>query len=217
MIKVKWIVYWLALWISADIFSQNADFQWWPLVNASVAKGKFKFFFEEQIRFKNTASKFYLCYSDIGAYYTANDHLSFGPVFRPWWNFNDDGIDQVNRILFDVNIKNTTGNFEYSFRERYQGMMRTQDGVDPKEHFSRNKFELKYNGWKVKPFISTEFFISLFKTTPYFIDKSRNTLGLEMKVSEHMAFIPLLMYIKDRSALEYQDLFIIGGGYYFIY
>jgi hypothetical protein len=198
------------------IIAQNADFQWWPLVNISKKTGHYKFFIEEQVRFRNNASELYVIYSDIGVYYTINNHINFGPIWRPWWNKMDNGYDQINRLLLDLNLKNEYGNFEYSYRMRYQALIRIEN-EDPREQFSRNKFELKYNGWKVKPIISTELFIPLFKTTPNFIDKIRNTLGFEIKVTEHSAFIPLLMYIKDRSALDYQDLFIIGGGYYLIF
>jgi len=63
--------------------------------------------------------------------------------------------------------------------------------------------------------VSMEFFIPLINSD-YLIEKTRNTIGVAIPVSKKSALKPQLMYIKDKIAPEYQDLFILGGGYYYV-
>ena len=161
-------------------------------------------------------SDLYVAYSDIGVLYKINDHLNFGPVYRPWWNRTGDTYSLVNRMLFDVNLKNNFHDFDFSYRMRYQMIMRFSE-TDPKEYFSRNRLEIKYKGWKLKPFIATELYLSLFNTTPYFLDQIRSSLGVEIFVSKHSALMPYFMYIKDKNATDFQNQYVFGGGYYLMF
>ena len=193
--------------------AQHADFQWWPLMNISQKGNHYKLFTEEQLRLRDKASELYIVYSDIGIHYLAGQSFAFGPVYRPFLSIEGTDYKWNHYLLLDAEVKKNMSSFLFSYRMRYQWKMPFHP-AEEMSHYSRNKFEIMYTHGKCKPYASVEIFVPLFKPGSYFAEIIRNTIGFTIPLSSHHSIRPLVMYIKDKAASDYQDIFILGGGYY---
>jgi hypothetical protein len=211
----------LLLLIAGSLFAQESDFGLWYEVNAEKSLGK-KFDIDGtvMVRTFDNASTLDQAFFELGASYNLNKYLGFSGSYRIGNYLEDDDLYHIRHKWFaDIKGSLPAGHFVFSARLRLQIMARTyiEDAdKDKAEYDGRLKLKCVYKipDFPLDPYISFETFSPVFRNEGTLVDKSRSTIGLEIKITKKHLIETEYIYQRDKYP-HLSVLNIISLGYTF--
>lgn len=216
----------ILIFFGANFLSaQTQDFGMWNTISVNKdLSDKLTFGLDQEIRFRDNLSTLNLVYTNVGLTYKLNSNFKFSAVYRFIDKHKDDFSWGVrHRIYFDAAIKVKPGNFNFSYRARYQLEWRGAGyelihGKVPEVYF-RNLFKLGYklnDNWE--PYLGSEIRFQIRNPRiPYHngFDRTRMIGGLNYEVNKHHVIGTYFLYQKEWNVSDPETLHILGIEYTF--
>lgn len=205
--------------------AQTQDFGMWNTisVNKELTK-KLTLGVDQEVRFRDNLSTLNLVYTNVGLTYKFTDYFKFSAVYRFIDKHKDDLSWGVrHRVYFDAAVKVKPGNFNFSYRARYQVEWRGAGyeaihGNVPEIYF-RNLFKLGYKvGESLEPYLGSEIRFQINNPRiPYHngFDRTRFIGGLNYEVNKHHTFGVYFLLQKEFNVIDPETLNILGIEYTF--
>jgi len=186
----KYLLLILFIFISATIFSQDKDFGLWAgfdarhrLIKNLDIEGS------AWIRSGNNASQIEKSYIEGGLRYKFNKFYSVAGYYRVEGSLEDDSDYYLrHKLFFDLKIANSSGNFNFSGRFRFQ--RGTKNYIEDEEdllakYYWRFKFKTEYDipSFPLSPYAYFETFSPLFAGSGFSVDKERFSAGADLKIN----------------------------------
>jgi len=166
-------------------FSQEQDIRVWAGTEIiSMITPDLRLEFNQEVRFVENASLFDKSVTEIGLKYDIVKNIRIGATYRLTNKRRlDNSYRQWHRYNIDFSFRQSISDFRFTFRTRYQSqykdILSSELGKVP-DNYLRNRISLQYRKYrKVKPYISTDFFVPILISSSIFIDEMRYTIGTD--------------------------------------
>ncbi|MFM2016680.1 MAG: hypothetical protein RL007_336 [Bacteroidota bacterium] len=205
--------------------AQTQDFGMWNTISVNKEfNKKLSAGIDQEIRFRDNLSTLNLVYTNVGLTYKLSDNFKFSAVYRFIDKHKDDFTWGVrHRIYFDAAVKVKPGNFNFSYRARYQiewrGAGYEQIHGNVPEIYFRNLFKLGYKvGESWEPYLGSEIRFQIQNPRiPYHngFDRTRFIGGLNYELNKHHTIGTYFLYQKEWNVSDPETLHILGIEYTF--
>jgi Protein of unknown function (DUF2490) len=218
MTTKKLLLSFLLICTSLFSFSQDDFGIWYSVAAEKKLVRKLDLDLDANLRTYNNASKAYEAFLDIGFNYKFNKYLSAAASYRfTEFREKDDLFHPRHKWFADLKGKLPLGDFEISVRLRFQQRYKTyfQDENDKEsKEVGRIKLKIFYDipSFPVNPYLSSEFFLTMFSGIQRNVEKNRFMAGFEYKIAKKQSIE--LEYMFQRDFLPHiSDMNIISLGY----
>ncbi len=205
--------------------AQTQDFGMWNTISVNKEiTNKLVLGLDQEIRFRDNLSTLNLVYTNVGLTYKFTDNFKFSAVYRFIDKHKDDFSWGVrHRIYFDAAVKVKPGNFNFSYRARYQMEWRgagyeQYQGSVPEIYF-RNLFKVGYklnDSWE--PYLGSEIRFQIQNPRiPYHngFDRTRFIGGINYEFNKHHTIGTYFLLQKEWNVSDPETLHILGIEYTF--
>lgn len=182
---------------------------------------KFSVAVDEELRLKSNFTRLNLLYTNVGVIYRPIKGFKINLTYRLIEKYEAQGwFSYRNRLMLDLTYKYKVSGWSFSYRQRLQAEVRnyysSTKGKIP-EWFSRNKFEIKYDFGKIKPYIGTEFRYQ-FKDprnpeANWGWHRIRSFAGVDYDINDTNSVGVYYLIQKEFNAPDPQNLYIVGLQY----
>lgn len=192
-----------SVWGSVPLIAQVNDAGMWIGIDLEKKIGnELAIQFSDEIRMNENISEVGTWLNEIGLDYRINKVISASVAYRLILKRRvDDSYSTRHRYLINLNFKEKFGNFNLSFRTRFQSqytdILSSDFGKSP-DNYLRTRVSVKYNtNRKYIPFVSGETFFHLNHPGGFLFDNYRVSGGIEYQFSKKSSLN--LGYMIDRE------------------
>ncbi|MFC1619101.1 DUF2490 domain-containing protein [Candidatus Neomarinimicrobiota bacterium] len=165
------------VWPGSILLAADDNQLWTALVLQKKLPGNFDLEFNQEIRSRDNFSTFKKSITEIGLFYSFNEHLNTSVDYR-YIAYRD---KTGKRVGLTGRYKLTTGKFSHQYRAKLQQELIEGDAT---ENSLRHKYTVRYrrNGG-FSPYLALELFYQLGESTTEMY-KYRSTTGVRKKLSK---------------------------------
>lgn len=129
----------------------------------------------------------------------------------------DDLYTKQHRFSLDLGYKTSYRQFTFSLRSRVQtefkNFQTSQKGSIPESTW-RNKIQIKYSlNKRIKPFISSEFYVPILSSERFELNKIRSIVGFEYKFNKRNSIEPYYLIDYQLNKKNPHRYFVFGISY----
>lgn len=173
---------------------------------------------ENGLRVNENISEFGFYYSEISTKFKLYKGLSLSGNYRFAAKRKiDDSYSNRHRFSLDLGYKTSFRQFTLSLRSRVQTEFKNVE-TKPKgsipESAWRNKIQIKYSlNKKIKPFVSSEFYIPILNSERFELNKLRSSIGFEYKLNKRNSLEPYYLIDYQLNEKNPHRYFVFGISY----
>jgi hypothetical protein len=216
----KFRIQFILLFLFTRAFSQVNDAGLWASLNAEKKiTPRLSITLSEELRMNENVT-------EIGTYFTdAGVTYKIGKLFKVSVDYRftqkrrlDDSYSKRHRLYLDLSarkkFKPVIITFRTRFQTQYADIYSSTDGKIP-EYYSRNKLTFKFDpDKKFVPYVYSEIFTPLNKSTGLCIDNARYCAGVEYEFNRMHKVDVFYLVQKEYNVNDPETDFVAGIGYY---
>ena len=188
----------------------EGDWQYWN--NTSIEgtlSPKARVELEQDFRFGDDFSNFYREHTQILFGYKIFDWLEVAPAYHQAFDEKDGEFHPEQRPQIDLTGKWTIHGWEVIERNRleYRDKFEKENTIRYRNQL-KLKFPISWTQWKIRPYIAEEPF---FESEGAGFNSNRASVGLEVKLAEHVKTDLYFLWRTTDSGEEWIDNYIFGS------